>query len=464
MKEKEKNPPALGVKKVKNESESPPASLDMELDDSPDQSEEKKSKNDQTPKRPWLISDLKAHQDHNHAKISTVSTALAVSLLVGIIGGVVGSIYISPWLKLAVIGSPPGAVSELKKVILDENSAIIEVVKEVNPAVVSIIITKDLPKLEQFFFDPFGNEGDEFVFPPFSFSAPGSELERRQIGAGSGFIATSDGLIVTNKHVVADDKAEYTVITKDGTKYPGRLLAKDPLNDLAIVKIDASALPVANLGDSEKLELGQRVIAIGNTLGELSNTVTTGVVSGLGRTVAAGDASGQTELLQEVIQTDAAINPGNSGGPLLNLAGQVIGVNTAIDRSGQLVGFAIPVSEVKKVLDDVQTHGRVLRPFIGVRYVMVTGDFAQVNKLPADHGALIVQGEGKGETAIVPASPAERAGLLADDIILEINRKRIDEKNSLSRALRVFKPGDQVLLKIQRGSEQKELLLTLGEA
>src|SRR3989344_1989161 len=248
-------------------------------------------------------------------KNQTFQAAAIIAILAGTAGGVFGSTYVAPWFQEKVLHRPPGS-EQGRKIILDEESAIIDAVKKLNPAVVSIVITRDLPRFEQF-GSPFGG---------FFFSVPSGETERQQIGAGSGFIIESDGTIITNKHVVSDPEADYTVITKDGQKYPAKILATDPFNDIAMVKIDGRNLPVVSLGDSDHLKLGQRVIAIGNALGQFENSVTTGVVSGIGRNITATGAA-QTETLSQVIQTDAAINPGNSGGPLLNLSAEAIGVN-----------------------------------------------------------------------------------------------------------------------------------------
>lgn len=385
---------------------------------------------------------------------------LAGSLLAGFFGGLVGAAFVAPWYERNILGiegktgsKESGEVSQ--KIILDEESAIIAAVEKVNPAVVSIVVTKDLPKLEQLGF-PF----DDFFF---SVPSPSGETRKQQIGAGSGFIVTSDGMIVTNKHVVADSKAEYTVITKDGKKFPAQILATDPFNDLAVIKVESADLPAVALGDSDKSKLGQRVIAIGNALGEFQNTVTTGVVSGIGRNITAGGGS-QTEKLLEVIQTDAAINPGNSGGPLLNLAGEVIGVNTAVSVQAQLIGFAIPINQAKKVIDDVKEFGKVRRPFLGVRYMIVTPQLAELNKLAVDYGALIVRGESAQEFAVVPGSPADGADLKENDILLELNGKKITIDNQLADILRAHSPGDRVILKILSGGDEKVVPVILGEA
>ncbi|MBI4050398.1 MAG: trypsin-like peptidase domain-containing protein [Candidatus Doudnabacteria bacterium] len=336
---------------------------------------------------------------------------------------------------------------------MDEESAVISAVEAVNPAVVSIVVTKDLPKFEEM-GSPFGG---------FFFGVPTGETEKLEVGAGSGFIISPDGMVVTNKHVVADSKAEYTVITKDNQKYTAKILASDPFNDLAIVKIEAADLPIVTLADSDKIKLGQKVIAIGNALGEFQNTVTTGVVSGIGRNIVASGGSA-TEKLSELIQTDAAINPGNSGGPLIDLAGEVIGVNTAVSEQAQLIGFAIPINQVKKVISDVEEFGKVRRPFLGVRYRIVTESFAKQENLPVDYGALIVPGDTASEPAVVPGSAAAEAGFKSGDIILELDGVKITAENQLADILRKYNPGDRVILKILSGKTEKTASVILGEA
>ena len=399
-----------------------------------------------------LTGELEEHQERKASTKSILVMVAVLSLIVGLAGGVLGSMLVVPWYQQNVLGeNNPDSTG--RKIILDEESAIISAVEKVNPAVVSIVISKDLPKYEQF-GSPFGD---------FFFSAPSGGTEKQQIGAGSGFIISSDGLIVTNKHVVSDPSAEYTVITKDDQKYTAKILASDPFNDLAMVKIEATDLPVVTLGDSDKLRLGQRVIAIGNALGQFQNTITTGVVSGIGRDITASGGN-LSEKLSQVIQTDAAINPGNSGGPLVNSSGEVIGVNTAVSQQGQLIGFAIPIDQAKKVINDVKTFGKVRRPFLGVRYTTITETLARLNDLKVDYGAWIVKGDTSSEPAIVPGSPAYAAGLRAGDIILEMDGKKITADNQLADILRGYNPDARIILKILRDGSEKMISVTLGEA
>ncbi len=345
----------------------------------------------------------------------------------------------------------------------------VEVVKKANPAVVSIIVSKDIPILERYYENPFeGLEGFEEFFGPFGIGTPQIRekgTEKREIGGGSGFFISSDGYLVTNKHVVADEEAEYTVFTNEGEKFEAQILDRDPLYDIAILKIDPAAkkLPYLELGDSKNLNVGQTVIAIGNALGEFRNTVSKGIVSGLKRNIKAEDGFGHSENLSELIQTDAAINQGNSGGPLLNLQGEVIGVNIAMASSAENIGFALPVNLVKSVAESVKQEGKIVRPFIGIRYLMNNKIIAEENNLDYDYGALIQRGDQVGQLAIIPGSPADKAGLLENDLILEIDGKKIEESYTPSAAIANKKPGDKITLKIWSKGEIKEIGLFLEE-
>lgn len=352
----------------------------------------------------------------------------------------------------------------------DEESAVVSSVEKASPSVVSIIISKDVPKMQDFFSDPFGL--DPF-FSPFGSGQQnngnggntdnGAGSQKQEIGGGSGFIATSDGLIVTNKHVVSEQGADYTVMTNDGKKYDAQVMAVDPTNDVAILKINASGLPVLALGDSSGLKIGQTVIAIGNSLGEFRNTVSKGIISGLKRNVTAGDGLGQSESLSEVIQTDAAINPGNSGGPLLNINGQVIGINVAMAQGAENIGFALPIDIVKKDIDSVKSKGKIVQPYVGIRYIPVTDQIQKQNNLPYNYGALIVRGQQVTDFAVVPGSPADKAGITENDIILEINGVKIDGTHQFSDQIAKFNVGDTVTLKIWHKGEEKTVQVKLEE-
>jgi serine protease Do len=284
-----------------------------------------------------------------------------------------------------------------------------------------------------------------------------------QQGAGTGVIVSSDGLILTNKHVV-QGASTVTVTNTDGKQFEGKILALDAANDIAFIKVEATGLPAADLGDSDKVEVGQRAIAIGNALGEYSNTVTTGVISGKQRPVQASDGQGNTETLTNLFQTDAAINPGNSGGPLLNIEGQVIGINTAVasGNNAQNIGFAIPINQVKSALESVKTRGIIVRPYIGVRYVMLTDSFAERNNLPVKQGALL---RGDDQTiAVISGSPAAKAGLREGDIITKINDKEITRDNPLQSVVVGFSPGDTVKVTYWRDGKEQTVDVKLEEA
>lgn len=399
-----------------------------------------------------------------------------LSLIAGGVGGASvvlwGQPYITPFMSNTLQIPTPITSSDTTNVKIQEESASTEVVKTVSPSVVSIIITKDLSKIYSStgpspFGDMFGDLGFPFNFffqqQP-SQQTPQQPQGKQEVGGGTGFVIDQQkGLILTNRHVVDDTEAEYTVLTNDGQRFAATVVARDSINDMALVQIQDKSLPAAKLGDSDTVQIGQTVIAIGNALGEYRNTVTKGVISGIGRNVVAGDNRGSSESLEGVFQTDAAINPGNSGGPLVNLQGEVIGINTAVNSQGQLIGFALPINEAKRMIMSYDKYGRIVRPYLGIRYILVTPELAKANKLEVDYGALLVRGETAQDLAIIPGSPADKAGLVENDIILEVNGQRIDQEHSLVKLLSKYQPGELVKLKVYHKGETKDISITLDE-
>lgn len=365
---------------------------------------------------------------------------LVLTFIMGLLGGAGAITLVSNSAKLrswlGVTDASPFNLTRTvqEKLVVEESNGFIDTAKRVSPAVVSITAKRE----------------DVNFF--------GQIVESE--GAGTGFIITSDGLIVTNKHVVTDENAAYTVFMSDGKRYDATVQARDPFVDLAFLKIEATGLPVVELGDSDNLEVGQWVIAIGNAFGEFNNSVSVGVVSAKNRKL---DTNSSSEL-SGLIQTDAAINPGNSGGPLVNLRGQVVGVNTAIastSGSSSGVGFAIPVNAIKKATDSVRKTGKIMRPMLGVRYVTIDSTIQKELDLKVDHGAMIV-GDMRNP-GVQPGSPAESAGLLERDIILELNGERIDENQPLSNLLVKYSPGDEISLKVLRKEAEQTIKVKLGE-
>lgn len=391
--------------------------------------------------------------------LSFLVLAILISSIFGGIMGFYGAKYYLEYSDNSV--EEAFNIKKIEKV--EEESAVIDAVENTSPAVVSIIVSKDLPIIERYFEDPFGDDffGDFFGFGIPRYRQKGTE--KREIGGGTGFIITKDGYVVTNKHVVQDDEAEYTVLMNDETKHDAKVLARDNITDLAILKIEADNLPYVELGDSSDIKVGQSVIAIGNSLGEFRNTVSTGVISGLSRSIIAGSSRMGSEELSGVIQTDTSINPGNSGGPLLNLAGQVIGINTAMAQGAENIGFAIPINEVKDTIDNVKENGRIIRPWLGIRYIQINEAIKEANNLDIDHGALIVRGEERTDLAVIPGSPADKAGLEENDIILEINGQKLDKDNQLAKIISTYKPGDKITLKVLHKGEERDIEVELEE-
>lgn len=397
------------------------------------------------------------------------------SVLVGFIGAVLcqivfvaiglGLLFYSP-LKDSIRDRLQSVIDQAvtKKTLTDSagnRSDVIDVVAAADPAVVSIVITKDVPKMEQIL-----NEGwQNGPFGMFGWNRPQyrqNGTEEKEIGGGSGFIVSNDGYIVTNAHVVSDKDAKYTVLLNDESTHDATVVATDSTLDVAVLKIEGSDLPYLEFGDSDTVKVGQSVVAIGNALGQFRNTVSVGVVSGLSRSITAGNDNG-SELLSDVLQTDAAINPGNSGGPLLDLSGRVIGVNVATSNGGENISFALPSNTVKKTVDSIREHGRIVQPYLGVRYVIIDDAYAEANDLPVTDGALVIRG-GDGKTlAVVPGSPADKAGIEENDIILEVDGVKLDETHQLATELRQKAVGDTVALKILHDGSEKMVTAVLEE-
>ncbi|MFA5828271.1 MAG: trypsin-like peptidase domain-containing protein [Candidatus Shapirobacteria bacterium] len=379
-------------------------------------------------------------------KIAGISVAvvLVISLLL-FIGVVLGRTVKSKFLDRTV-----EKVSEITKLqVIDEESVVTKVVEEATPSVVTVSISKTTV-----ISDPFSDNG--FWGGMFGFGVPRQEVNREEKieqDIGSGFIITPDGLIVTNKHVVSDTEAKYKVVVGKDDVIEVKEIYRDPVNDLAILKIDRSGLTPVKLGDSDRLKVGQTVIAIGTALGEFRSTVTKGVISGLGRGIVAGGSLIGTEKLDGVIQTDAAINPGNSGGPLFNSSGQVIGVNVAVSQGGQSIGFALPINLVKASIDNFKATGEFERPYLGVSYRVISKNLALQNGVPA--GVYVQE--------IIAGSPAEKYGVKGGDIIMEIDGVKMndDKADSLVSIINKKKIGDSVDLKIWRDDKEMNLKVKL---
>lgn len=345
--------------------------------------------------------------------------------------------------------SSPKETEKVK--VITEESVVIDVVKKHGPSVVTV--SEEVASSDSSAFD-FG--------PFYFFGAPSQDNQPSQPqNIGSGFIVDASGFIVTNKHVVSDTNSKYQIITINDKKYDVQKVYRDPLNDVAILKIDPNQhagekLKPVEMGDSSRLQVGQFVIAIGTALGEFRNTVTTGVISGLGRGITAGsEFQGFAERLDNVIQTNAAINPGNSGGPLLNSSGQVIGVNTAIAQNGQNIGFALPINVIKDSLKNFNDTGQFNRPYLGVAYKMVTRDLSIANGIP--EGAYIQR--------VVQDSPAEKAGIKRGDIVIKIDGKRVQSgNNELGKLINSKKVGDTSTLEIWRNEKTLELKVVFEAA
>ncbi len=326
------------------------------------------------------------------------------------------------------------------QIVNSQSEAIAKVAQDVSPSVVSITVSQEATT-NSFFYGP--------------------QTYQRE-SAGTGIILAEDGLIVTNKHVIPEDTRSVTIILDDGTRYDDvEVIGRDPFNDIAFLQIKgAKDLKPAKLGDSSRANIGDAVVAIGNALGRFENTVTSGIVSGLGRPVTAGDASGsEVDSLENLMQTDAAINPGNSGGPLVNINGEVIGINTAVAGGAENIGFAIPINDVKPGITSVENNGELIRPYLGVRYIMLNQEIAEELGLDVSSGALITADA--GQRAVVKGSPADEAGLREGDIIIRVDDIDINDKNSLVSVIGRFQVNETVTLTINRNGEEQKVEVVL---
>lgn len=361
--------------------------------------------------------------------MSSKARELVIVLVIGALVGA-GVYKVAATGKLSSVGTSLLQSSQQKEVVSTEENAVENAVAQSSPSVVAIGESQSLVNP----FDPF------------------AQPQQQQSTIGTGFVVSDKGIIVTNKHVVSDLGATYSVVTNGGKKLTIEKIYRDPIYDLAIIQVSGSNLKPLPLGDSSQLKVGQSVIAIGNALGQFSNTVTTGVVSGLGRSVNAGDPySSQTETLDNLIQTSAAINPGNSGGPLLDLSGQVIGVNVATTQGAQNIGFAIPINQVKSLVDQFSRTGTVSHPFLGIEYTFIDTSQAMMYNLP--EGAYIQQ--------VVSGTPADQAGIKQGDVITKIDGKSVNSTNVISNEIQSKKVGDQVSLEVWSNGQTKDVNATL---
>ncbi len=328
-----------------------------------------------------------------------------------------------------------------------QKNHLVEIIKKSLPAVVTIVVSKNFQELKQ------EKPIDRLI--PFKGKGFDSLINNKKsiikTGSGSGFIVDESGLIISNRHVVSDLHSKYTAITNNGDKFEAKIIARDPISDVAMLKIESQKkFPVLKLGNSSKVNLGETAIAIGNALGIFQNTVSAGIISGLSRSISAQvDGSSPFCEIHGLIQTDAAINPGNSGGPLINNNGKVIGINIAVISEAENIGFALPINAAKKDLEDLKKYGCIRKPFLGIHYMVINQRIKERFKLPTNSGAL-VKSEKPYAFSVILKSPAYNAGLKEGDIILEFNGEKISEEKTLGDFLNSFSAGDIIKLKILR--------------
>ncbi len=343
--------------------------------------------------------------------------------------------------------------------MLNQEQKIIKIIEKTLPAVVSIESYKDLKEIEE--------KRPQWIFPFFEKDVFKTEILKKKIkeghihfGGGSGFIIDKSGIIATNAHVIVRDYFDYEITDFSGKKFLASLISTDIIHDISFLKIksDLSFLSIP-LGDSSKIKLGQSVLAIGNALGIFSNTVSSGIISGLSRSIEANNES-VSENLHGLIQTDAAINPGNSGGPLINMSGEAIGINAASVTRAENIGFAIPISIIKKDLEQIKKYGKIIRPFLGIKYVSIDQKIGNIFNLPVNYGALAISPD-RASDSIIKNSPAYRAGIRNKDIILAIDDKKITLSFTIQDFLDNAKINQKISLKILRGNKEINLQATL---
>ena len=392
--------------------------------------------------------------------IFVVVCSVFCTLLVIGVAGYASREYLADWV---LSHTSTQANEEMQAKIFENNFEVLpDVIKKANPAVVAVVATKDVPIYEQYYeqYDPWGGFfGGGFQVP----RVRERGTEEREVGGGSGFFVSKDGMIVTNRHVVEDESARYSIVTNDNETFEVELVAKDPVLDIAIIKVvnqEDKEFPFLTFGDSKELALGETVIVIGNALAEFRNSVSVGIISGLARNITARGTGGAIEQLDQVIQTDAAINPGNSGGPMINVKGQVVGVSVATTQGANNISFALPSSMVAQVVASVQESGVIERPYLGVRYTTITPRLKELNNLSVDYGVLVSRGETREELAVMPGSPADKAGIVENDIITEVDGVSLHD-TQLASLIRTKNVGESVTLTVIHKGEEIEVVVVL---
>ncbi len=402
---------------------------------------------EQTNKKPAITKTNKSAKDNVVMSDSKIKRFIIITVAFSLLAGYGGGYYAA-----RTYSSNSGGSNQVSRQVIDnEGQLITGIAKGVGESVVSIDVKSETTQRSIF----------------------GGSRSYTEQSAGTGFIIDADkGIVITNRHVIPSGTSSVEITMSDGTKLSdveviGRTSDSDTL-DVAFLKIKdrkGKTLKAVTLGDSSAVNVGARVVAIGNALGQFQNTVTSGIISGYGRSLEAGDSSGSsTETLQNMFQTDASINQGNSGGPLVDMGGNVIGINTAVASGGaENIGFSIPINDVKGLIDGVIKQGKLLRPYLGVRYVTLTDDYAYQFNLNIKRGAYIAPSS-NGQPSIIKDSPADKAGLKEKDIITKVNDQEIDEKNSLVSVLGKYSVGDKVTLTVHRDGQDIKIDVTLEAA